>query len=376
MSRFDRYMLSQLMMLFGFFALILVAVYWVNRAVTLFDQLISDGQSALVFLEFTALTLPNVIRLVLPVAAFVATVNVTNRLSAESELVVMQATGFSPFRLARPVLYFGVIVGAMLAVLVLTLVPASRATLAERRDEISENIANRFLVEAQFIHPASGITFYIREISAAGELHDIFLADARDDAVHTTYTAERAVLVRSEEGPRLVMFDGMAQRFDRKARGLSVTRFDDFSYDVGALVAGGKARRPQPDELPTRQLLWPDRAVTDLTGKSAEDLRLVAHGRISEVLLGPAAALIGFATLLLGGFSRHGLARQIAGAVFLLILLQLLVNAGARLGGGSPALWPVVYLPGLTGLATGALLLSLAGRERRKGPAFAAAVAS
>ena len=101
MSKFDRYMLSQLMMLFGFFALVLVSVYWINRAVSLFDQLISDGQSAWVFLEFTALTLPNVIRLVLPVAAFVASVYVTNRLASESELVVMMATGFSPFRAAR-----------------------------------------------------------------------------------------------------------------------------------------------------------------------------------------------------------------------------------------------------------------------------------
>ena len=88
-------MLSQLMALFGFFSLVLVLVYWVNRAVLLFDRLIGDGQSALVFLEFTALTLPNVIRLVLPVSAFAAAVYVTNRLSTESELVVVQATGFS-----------------------------------------------------------------------------------------------------------------------------------------------------------------------------------------------------------------------------------------------------------------------------------------
>jgi hypothetical protein len=54
------------------------------------------------------LTLPNVIRLMLPVAAFVAVVYTTNRMAGESELVVMQATGFSPFRLARPVLYFGI----------------------------------------------------------------------------------------------------------------------------------------------------------------------------------------------------------------------------------------------------------------------------
>ena len=66
MPRFDRYLLVQLLAVFGFFALVLVSVYWVNRAVGLFEQLIGDGQTALVFLEFSLLTLPNVIRVVLP----------------------------------------------------------------------------------------------------------------------------------------------------------------------------------------------------------------------------------------------------------------------------------------------------------------------
>ncbi|HBQ48692.1 MAG TPA: LPS export ABC transporter permease LptF, partial [Hyphomonas atlantica] len=118
MPRFDRYVLSQLMVLFGFFALVLVSVYWVNRAVSLFDELIADGQSAGVFLEFTALSLPNVIRLVLPIAAFIAAVYVTNRLTSESELVVVQSSGFSPFRLARPVAMFGLLVALLMAVLV------------------------------------------------------------------------------------------------------------------------------------------------------------------------------------------------------------------------------------------------------------------
>jgi hypothetical protein len=70
MPRFDRYMLSQLMVLFGFFSLVLVLVLWVNRAVRLFDQLIGDGQTALVFLGFSALTLPVAIAAVLPIACF------------------------------------------------------------------------------------------------------------------------------------------------------------------------------------------------------------------------------------------------------------------------------------------------------------------
>lgn len=370
MSRFDRYLLSQLMQLFGFFALILVSVYWVNRAVQLFDQLISDGQSARVFLEFTALTLPNVIRLVLPVAAFVAAVYATNRLSSESELVVMQATGFSPFRLARPVVYFGLIVALMMALLVHHLVPLSRAKLAERRDEIAENIAERFLTEGQFVHPAGGITLYIRRITLDGQLHDIFLSDARDDARRTIYTAERALLVRSETGPKLVMFDGMAQRVTGPERRLSLTRFDDFSYDVGALVTGLGERHPTADELPTARLLWPDAATEALTGAPAAELRVAAHDRLSQPLLAVVAALIGFATLLVGGFSRHGLTRQIALAVALIIAIQFAVNSAARIATAAPQMWPVLYLPGLAGLAIGAALLALAGRSRRprRGP--------
>ena len=92
MAKFDRYMLSQLLVLFGFFSLILVSVYWVNRAIGLFDQLISDGQTALVFLEFTILTLPYVILIVLPISAFVAAVYVTNRLSSESEMICLLYT--------------------------------------------------------------------------------------------------------------------------------------------------------------------------------------------------------------------------------------------------------------------------------------------
>jgi len=129
---------------FGFFALVLVGVYWVNRAVTLFDQLMRDGQSLLVFVEFSLLTLPNVIRLVLPLAGFVASVYVANKLTAESELVVMQATGFSSFRMARPVLYFGLAVALMMALLVHSLVPMSRTTMIAQRAALSETSPRAF----------------------------------------------------------------------------------------------------------------------------------------------------------------------------------------------------------------------------------------
>ena len=366
MSRFDRYLLSQLLALFGFFALVLVAVFWVNRAVGLFDQLIGDGQSALVFLEFSILTLPNAIRLVLPVAAFAAAAYVTNRLMQESELVVMQATGFSMFRLARPVVYFGLCVMIMHAVLSNFLVPASQRILSERSSEISQNVTARFLNAGQFMHPSKGITLYIREITPTGELLDLFLSDERAAGSRAIHSARKAFLVRGEVAPKLVMVDGSTQTLNRLDGRMAVTRFSDFTLDLAGLVQVGETGQVALNALSTRALLEASPEALAATGASLAAFREEGHTRLAGPLMSVAAPLIGFAALMLGSFSRFGLWRQMALAVGLLIGMQL-----AWTWGGSTALeqataWPAVYLGPALGIAVAMVLLGWAQRPRRR----------
>jgi lipopolysaccharide export system permease protein len=374
--RFDRYILSQLLTLFGFFALVLVGVYWVNRAVGLFDQLIGDGQSALVFLEFSLLTLPNVIKLVLPVAAFIATVYVGNRLMMESELVVMQATGFSAFRLARPVLYFGLCVTVMMLVLVHVLVPASREMMVAERAAMSENITARYLTDGQFTHPAKGVTLYIREIAASGELLDLFLADDRSPSDRTTYTARKALFVRGDAGPKLIMFDGMAEILDRESDRLSVTRFADFTYDLGALLTASVRPNRNSAELPTAELLWPTDAILAETGESRNALLYEGHSRFAEPVSATSVALIGFSALLLGGFSRFGLWRQVILAVVLLVVVQAIATVATQQGARFAQGWLLAYVAPVVGFGLGAGMLWLAGRPRRVPPVAAGAKAA
>ena len=365
MPRIDRYLLSQFLQLFGFFALVLVGVYWMNKAVGLFDQLIGDGQSALVFVEFSLLTLPLVIKLVLPIAAFIATVYVTNRMMTESELVVMQATGFSAYRLARPVLYFGMVVGVLMAILGHALVPASRSALESARATISENITARYLTEGRFTHPAPDVTLYIRDISPQGELLDLFLADNRAPDMRTTYTARKALFARGDAGPKLIMLDGMAQALDTTTQRLSMTRFADFTFDLGALLKAAAAHRRGPSELTTAELLWPTENLVEETGAQADSLIFDAHIRFAEPLLAICVTLVGFGALILGGFSRFGLWRQIVLAVALLILVQGLNTAAAEWGPKVAGGWVLAYLAPLIGLGMSWGLLSLAGRNRR-----------
>ncbi|SFE13723.1 lipopolysaccharide export system permease protein [Roseivivax sediminis] len=359
-------MLSRFMVLFGFFALVLVSVYWVNRAVLLFDRLIGDGHSAAIFLEFTALSLPNVIRLVLPMAAFAATTYVTNRLSADSELIVVQATGYSPWRLARPALAFGVLVMAMMLVLSHVLVPASLAQLREREGEIAESVSAQLLREGQFLHPSDDVTFFIREITQDGELRDVFLSDRRQGGRAVTYTADTAYVLREAGGMNLVMLNGLAQTYEDGGDRLSTTTFSDLTYDITALIDDGGSRRRRTYAMSSYELFFRTAEMAEIADDSIGEVLEEAHGRIQQPLLALVAALVGYAALMVGGYSRFGLGRQIVFAIFLLVLVKLtesVVTTPVRANG---ALWPLIYLPTLIGLAIVAALLHVASRPFRR----------
>ncbi len=356
-------MLSQLLAVFGIASVVLVALYWINRAVSLFDWLIASGQSAVVFLEFTALTLPNIIRLVVPVAGFAAAIFVTNRLSSESELVVMQSTGFSPGRLARPVVIFGLLVGLFVSTLVHFIVPFSLTRLADREADISDDVTARLLIPGQFIHPSDGVTFYVRSVSPDGVLADLFLNDRREGTRRVTYTASEAKLVRTDNGPRLVMFDGMIQALDATTQQVSITHFDDLTFDISAALEGLRTTsREQRDrrERWTHELMAPTPEVLATTGATAERMWVEAHRRFTQGIFAVAAPLIGFATLLLGGFSRFGVWQWILLAIIIWLLTQTLDGVFLDIALDNIRLWPVLYVPPLIALITGAVLLQLA----------------
>ena len=210
----------------------------------------------------------------------------------------MQATGFGPFRLARPVLYFGLIVGALVAALVNGIVPLSMSTLAERRGEIAENVTARLLREGTFLHPADGMTLFIREISPEGELRDVFLANTRSAGRQTTYSAQRALLVRSA-GPELVMFDGMLQTLDAEGRTLAVTPVRGFGLRSGAaarrllrpasreraLDAGAcwpPTRRSSPRSGSRARGFWPRATSASARRRSRSSRRCSASARCSS----------------------------------------------------------------------------------------------
>ncbi len=97
-------------------------------------------------------------------------------------------------------------------------------------------------------------------------------------------------------------------------------------------------------------------------GRAIEQL----HYRVNQAFLCVVAALIGFSTLLVGGFSRFGVWRQIVAALVLLVIVKLVEGLVTDAVRANADLWPLVYAPSVVGAAMSVFLLHWAARPRRR----------
>ena len=350
MSHLDRYIFKQCLLVFAFFTLVFSLVTWVNRSVFIFDSLISAGHSATVFLEFSLLALPTVLSAVLPISAFAATTYVTSRLSNESELAVIQATGISPWRLARPVFVFGLLIGLLMFSLTGYLVPKTGTTTKDREFELSQNLGAKFLREGSFQHPLKGVTFFISDITQNSELRGVLISDRREKDTSYTYTSERAFLVSSEDQTILLMQNGLMQSLDRINNTLSLTQFDELAYNLTIIDSSARKAPPPIDYLPTL-LLWQDpELASDLTNQPLSRVIEDKHRRIQYALLCLVTSLLGFAALYSAGFSRHGSGLFIGLAIFLLVIVKLFETVATEPARANSDYWYLVYAPSVVGL--------------------------
>lgn len=364
MSELDRYLFKQLLGPFGFFALVFTGVLWLTQALRLFDTLISNGQSGTAFLEFSALVLPNVMVFVLPLSVFAASLYALNRLYMESELVVMLMSGRSPWSLVRPLLIFGASGMICLFVVTLYLVPQSQTRLEDRLLEIRNEITNSLIVEGQFGHPSNGITTFIRDTNADGDMGGIFIHDSRDISEPITYSANRAVLVNEGSDVRIVMFDGVMQSLSVDTENYSTISFERFAFDLSEFVPAAFQRPRKPTELSLFEALDP--SEEQLAHRwSKGNFIANAHERIVTPLLALVLPLISLGAILAGSFKRGGLSIRMTMGVGLLIGVQILMVVTKSAVTSDWTLWPVAYLPILASLAISLILITVAASRHR-----------
>jgi lipopolysaccharide export system permease protein len=329
---------------------VLTLMIWITQALREVDLLTTKGQSLLIFLGVTSLTVPSLVMIIAPIALFIAVLYSLNRLNSDSELIVMTASGVSPFRLIRPFVGLTLLVGALVALMSLYLMPWSFHKLRDMVTQVRADFLTRVVREGTFTTLDQGFVFHYRERGPNGELLGVFMQDRRDPQRVNTYLAEKGQTLEAGDSNYLVLEKGSVQRQQAGSRDPNMVAFDRYAIDLAQFDPDDSDTAYKPRERSTMELLRlnkQDPYVQRQLGRFRAEL----HDRLVNPLYAVTFGLIAFAALGQARTTRQGRGTAILGAVVFAALVRVAGFAASNYVARTPVATAFVYLVPLIGIA-------------------------
>jgi lipopolysaccharide export system permease protein len=354
MASIDRYILRQCFGVMIFVTAALSAAIWLAQSLRLIDLIVNRGLSIEVFLYLALLILPRFLDIVLPIGVFIAVLFTFNRLTAESELVVMRSAGLSHLALAKPVLMLAGIAFLILMSLSAYFLPASNRAFKDMQFEIRNRFVSSLIQEGTFTTIADKLTIYIRSRDERGEVVGLLINDNREPHRPVTILAERGLFADTPAGSRIVMVNGNRQQFDPETGKLSLLTFDRYTLDLDSLHDAPIVRFREAQERFLDELFFP---AADIDPALRLGFIIEAHQRILIPLSALSFSVIPLACLLPGEFNRRGQLKRALLAIILAFLFELLGIGVNDLASRAAAAIPLMYATGLLPFMLGLGLL-------------------
>src|ERR1700726_1436783 len=298
MGSIGRYMFRATLGAFVISLVSLTVMIWFTQAMRDFDLITSQRQTLLVFVGITGMIVPLLVMMIAPIAVVVAVAHVLNKLSSDSEIIVMNAAGVSPWRLLRPFLAAAAVVSLLVAVIAAYVSPRSLRELRDWGAQVRADILTNIVQPGRFTTVGGNLTFHIADRRPNGLLVGIFVDDGRDPKEHSTYLAERGEIVKNENGSFLGMEGGSIQRVTAGERDPRIIVFDRYAFDLSKFTTGPQNTtytvrekyiwellRPRPDDV--LYLSQPDQYRSGLSDRLATPLYPLAFIIVAFTFLGP-----------------------------------------------------------------------------------------
>jgi lipopolysaccharide export system permease protein len=232
MGSIDRYIFRTTLASFALVLVSLTGVIWITQALRDIDLMTGQGQTILTFVGLTSLLIPALVLQISPIALMIAISHTLNKLATDSEIIVMNAAGFSPFRLFRPFLYATCVVALMVTFISAYLAPDGLRRLKQWGAEITADVLANLLQPGRFAQLDQNLTIRIRERLPGGQLSGVFIDDRRDPKERVSIVADRGTVMKNGDGSFLVLEDGNLQRFEIDKRDPALVAFARYAFDM------------------------------------------------------------------------------------------------------------------------------------------------
>ncbi len=336
---------------------------WLSQALRQFNLVTSNGQTVGTFLYVSALLVPALVTIVLPVAVLIAVIYTFTHLNGDSELVVVNASGAAQITVLRPTLAVGIIVTLMVATMSLYFAPLSLRAWQVLITNVRGDILTTILKPGQFMQPVPGLTIHIRNRDSDGTMHGVFVSDDRDPGETTTYLAERGAVMDNALGVFMIMNHGTIQQRSKTDQSISMIEFSSYAFDLSSFASRSTTPQLRPAERSTGYLLNPD-PEDPYFRKFPGKFRAELHNRLSSPLYGLLFAVLPLVFLGQAESPRQSRAASVTMAVTVTTTLRAIGVFLPNLAETSTlAVWLMYAIP-LGGVLVACLLI-LTGRQLR-----------
>ena len=296
MGSIGRYMFRATMGAFLITLVSLTVVIWFTQAMRDFDLITSQRQTLLVFVGITGMIIPLLVMMIAPIALVMATAHVLNKLSSDSEIIVMNAAGVPPWRLLRPFLAAAIVVSILVAVIAAYVSPRSLRALRDWGAQVRADILTNIVQPGRFTTIGGNLTFHIADRRPNGLLIGIFVDDRRDPNEHATYLAEQGEIVKNDSGSFLVLDGGSIQRLEAGQRDPRIVTFNRYPFDLSQFTGSPQSVVYTVREKYLWELLWP-RADDTLYAAQPNEYRSELHDRLATPLYPLAFVILAYTFL-------------------------------------------------------------------------------
>jgi len=363
LSLIDRYMLKRVCWPLAGAIVIGMAALLLERLIRLLDLFANRGGPLTLILKMLGNLVPHYLAIAMPAAFFVGILYATLRLSNDSELDVMRASGLSLRRLAAPMLVMAVVLTVASAIILGFLQPYTRYAYRALVYIVTETSWNSAIERGAFFSGFGGKTILIGDIADGGRtLKKIFIQETDEKGNNIALSAQTGELTNDPKtfSLTLILRDGI--RVDSKPDGTGgkASTFGESSLPLEVVAPEPFRARGGESELSFLELIrarvekWPSVGQDDVLAEI--NYRIV---RTLTVLFLP------FLAIPMGLTSRRQptSVRIIAGIAILIVYYQALQFGKDMAENGRLSSFVALWIPFLA-LTLGSMYLFYVANSR------------
>jgi lipopolysaccharide export system permease protein len=259
--RIDRYILEEIIGTYIGVCCFILFILLMFQTLRLAEFLIVHGAPAYLLARMAFFMAVSFLPTALPLSFLISVLIGFGRLSGDSELIALKASGVSVFRLSIPIFLFGLVVSIFSIILNVSWVPTSVTAFKTAQIKVGNSRAVAAVKPGTFTSGFFDLLIFADKVdNEHNRLHKVFIYDEREYKNPLTYVAREAEIVpvktSSELGAAIVLrlYDGSMHHNNLETHTYEKMEFE--SYHLYLKVdEGSEAALIKPHMIPQNDLL-------------------------------------------------------------------------------------------------------------------------